>query len=117
MSDMKDYLWLLKTNKGDFFITVMGHWTQEEAAKRVQVVFESIKVDITAMIPRKRATGPDDAMCTLYEQEKPEINGPFQFLAGKKLFVACGRGVEYEAERIRLKKEMDEEDKARKESR
>ena len=110
MNDMNDYLWLLKTNKGEFFITVIGNWTQEEAAKRVRVVFEHIKIDITAMIPRKRATGPDEAMCTLYEQEKPEINGPFQFLANKKLWDAIGRGAEYEAERIRLKKEWDEED-------
>jgi len=31
MSDIKDYLWLVKTDKGDFFITVIGNWTQEEA--------------------------------------------------------------------------------------
>jgi len=104
---MKDYLWLLKTNKGDFFITVMGNWTEEEAAKRARLVFETIKLDITAMIPRKRVTGPDDAMCTLYEQEEPENELGFQFLAGKKLWEVCGRGVEYEAERVRLEKQME----------
>ena len=108
MTDWKDYLWLVKTDKGDFFITVLGDWTQEEAAKKVRLVFDGIKVDITAMVPRKRVTGPDDAMCTLYEQEEPKDELGFSFLGGKKLWEACGRGVEYEAELIRLKKEMEE---------
>ncbi len=107
MSDMKDYLWLLKTDKGDFFISVLGNWTQEEAAKKVQLVFGTIGANITAMIPRKRATGPDDAMCTLYEQEDAKSGLGFDFLAGKKLWEACGRGVEYEAELIRSKKEIE----------
>lgn len=103
--EMKDYLWLVKTPKGDFFITVMGKWTQEEAAKKLQVVFEQIKLDITAMIPRKRATGPDDAMGTILQHDKPKDELGFNFLGGKKLWEVCGRGVEYEAERIRLMKE------------
>ena len=107
MNEMKDYLWLIKTNKGDFFISVMGNWTQEEAAKKIRLVFDKINLDITAMIPRKRATGDMDAMGTIYEQEKPENALGFQFLGGKKIWEACGRGVEYEAERIRLKKEME----------
>lgn len=105
MNGMKDYLWLVKTNKGDFFITVFGNWTQEEAAKKIRLVFETIKLDITAMIPRQRVTGPDDAMGTIYQQEKPEDVLGFSFLAGKKLWEVCGRGVEFEAELIRLKKE------------
>ena len=117
MKDMKDYLWLLKTNKGDFFITVIGNWTQEEAAKKVRLVFDGIKLDITAMIPRKRATGPDEMTCTIHEQEEPKDEIGFSFLANKRLWNVCGRGAEYEAERIRLEKQMDEEDKARKESR
>ena len=105
MNDMKDYLWLVKTDKGDFFITVIGNWTQEEAAKKLRLVFEEIKLNITAMIPRKRVTGPDDAMGTIYEQEEPKNERGFEFLAGKKLWESCGRGVEFEAELIRLKKE------------
>ena len=107
MNDMKDYLWLVKTDKGDFFITVIGKWTQEEAAKKLRLVFEEIKLNITAMIPRKRVTGPDDAMGTIYQQEEPKDELGFQFLGGKKLWEVCGRGTEYEAERILLKKEMD----------
>jgi len=104
MNDMKDYLWLVKTNKGDFFITVIGNWTQEEAAKKVRAVFEVVlKLDIVGMIPRKRATGPDDAMGTIYEQEEPKDTLGFNFLAGKKLWEVCGRGVEYEAQMILLK--------------
>ena len=104
MNDWKDYLWLVKTNKGDFFITVMGKWTQEEAARKILWVFDVMKLDITAMIPRKRATGPDDAMGTIYQHQEPKDELGFSFLGGKKLWDACGRGVEYEAERIRLKK-------------
>ena len=107
MNNVKDYLWLLKTNKGDFFITVIGNWTQEEAAKKIRLVFDEIKLDITAMIPRKRATGPLDAMGTIHDQVEPKDARGFSFLAGKKLWEVCGRGVEYEAERIRLKKEME----------
>ena len=105
MSDMKDYLWLVKTNKGDFFMTVFGNWTQEEAAKKLRLVFDSIKLDIIAMIPRKRVTGPDNAMGTIYEQEDAKSGLGFEFLGGKKLWEVCGRGVEFEAELIRLKKE------------
>jgi len=106
MNDMKDYLWLLQTDKGDFFISVFGNWTQEEAAKKARTVFDSIGVNITAMIPRKRATGPDETMCTLYEQKDAKSGLGFDFLAGKRLWEACGRGVEYEAELIRSKKEI-----------
>ena len=109
---MNDWLWLVKTNKGDFFITVIGNWTQEEAAEKIRLTFERIKLDITAMIPRKRVTGPDDATGTIYditvgspEQEWQKDELGFSFLGGRKLFEACGRGVLYEAELIRLKKE------------
>ncbi len=105
MNNMKDYIWLLKTDKGDFFITVYGPWTQEEAAEKVQAVFKAIGAKITAMIPRKRVTGPSDAGCTLYEQKDAKSGLGFDFLAGKKIWEACGRGAEYEAELIRSKKE------------
>ena len=107
MNDMKDFLWLVKTNKGDFYITVAGNWTQEEAAKKIWMVFDWIKLDINAMIPRKRATGPDDAVGTIYQLEEPEDGGGFQFLGGKKLWEACGRRIEYEAELTRLGKQLE----------
>jgi len=107
MNDMKDFLWLVKTNKGDFFITVVGWWTEGEAAKKLWQVFEEIKLDIIAMIPRKRATGPDDAVGTIYQTEEPKDGRDFQFLGGKKLFEACGRGIEYQIERVRLDKQME----------
>ena len=110
MSDIKDYLWLVKTNKGDFFISVAGNWTQGEAAKKVWLVFGWMKLDIIAMIPRKRATGPDNAVGTIYQTEEPEDGRDFQFLGGKKLFEACGRGIEYQIERVRLDKQMGGED-------
>lgn len=107
MSNIKDYLWLIKTNKGDFFMTVIGNWTQEEAAKIVRGVFEIVlKLGIIGMIPRKRATGPIEATGTIYEQEEPKDELGFSFLAGKKIWEACNRGVEYEAKCICLKAEM-----------
>ena len=112
MNDKKDWLWLVKTDKGDFFITVWGNWTQEEAAKKLQLVFDKIKLNITAMIPRKRATGDMDTMGTIIQYGKDYPPGDhtdsgleYQFLGGKKLWEVCGRGVEYEAELIRVKKE------------
>jgi hypothetical protein len=55
MDEVKDWLWLVQTDKGDFFITVLGNWTQEEAAKKIRRVFDEIKLDITAMIPSRRS--------------------------------------------------------------
>ena len=106
---MKEYLWLIKTSKGDFFITVLGDWTQEEASKRVRIIFETVlKLDIIRIIPRKQATGSMDNCCTLYEQEEPHKDKlGYSFLAGKKIWEAGGRGVEYEAKQIHLKKEME----------
>ena len=98
MSDMEAWLWLVKTNQGDFFITVLGNWTQAEAARKMRLVFDQIKLDIIAMMPRKRAAGPDEAMGTIYEAPEEELG--VSFLAGKKIWEACGRGVEYEAELI-----------------
>ncbi len=103
IDEIKDWMWLVKTSKGEFFLTVCGKWTQEEAAKRVQAVFKVIlKLDIIGMIPRKRSTGPSDIQGTIYQV--PEEPG-FQFLAGKKLWQVCGRGAQYEAEMVLLEKE------------
>lgn len=104
MEELKEWKWLLQTNKGEFFITVVGHWSQEEAATRVRAVFhELLKLSIIAMIPRKRSTGPDEIQCTIYEQQEEKDELGFNFLAGKKVWEAIGRGVEFEAELIRQK--------------
>ncbi len=105
MAEMYEWAWLVKTSKGDFFLTVVGNWTQEEAAKNVRQVFESIELDIIGMIPRKRSTGPDEMQCTIYQSEKPVPPFGFEFLAGKKLWQACGRGAEFDAQMILLKKQ------------
>jgi len=106
VDEVKDWMWLVKTDKGDFFMTVVGKWTQEEAAKKVQQVFETIKLDIIGMVPRKRATGPDDMRGTIYEHQEPKDILGFDFFAGRKFWEICGRGAEYEAELILLGKEM-----------
>lgn len=104
-----EWVWLVKTAKGDFFITVLGKWTQEEAAEKVRSVFETIELGITGMVERKRPTGPDDNRCTLVEQLEPKEGQGFDFMAGKKLWEVCGRGVEYEAQRVALEKQMAED--------
>ncbi len=107
MDEMKSWMWLVKTSKGDFFITVIGSWTQEEAAKRLRAVFHVIlKLAIIGMIPRKRATGPDDMLGTIFEQLEPKDQLGFGFMAGKRLWEVCGRGVEYEVQIILLEKEL-----------
>jgi hypothetical protein len=108
VSEYNDYLWLVNTNKGDFFVEAVGRWNLEEAAKKIWWVFEQINVDITGMIPRKRITGPDDMRATLFQQTESEIKNPlgFYFMAGKKLWSACGRGAEYDAEKVLLGKQL-----------
>ena len=100
MDEIKDWMWLVKTNQGDFFLTVVGKWTQEEAAEKVRLVFKEIKIDIAGMIPRKRATGSDDIKGTIWQQEKPRGPRGFYFLAGRKIWQICGRVAEYEAKII-----------------
>ena len=106
MKNWKDYLWLVKTNKGDFFFTVLGDWTQEEAEEKVRVAAKHIGVEITEFIPRKRATGSIDMTATIYQELEPKSLLGFALLAGKGLWEACGRGAEYATERARLEKEM-----------
>lgn len=107
VDEIKDWMWLVKTSKGDFFITVVGKWTQEEAATRVRGVFHVVlKLVIIGMIPRKLRTGPDDMAGTIIEQLEPKDSLGFDFLAGKKLWDICGRSAEYEAQLILLKDEM-----------
>lgn len=101
MDDLQEWMWLLKTDKEGFFITVVGKWTQEEAAKKVRVVFDVLlKLTIVAMIPRKRIGGPDEIQCTIYEQQGEKDEHGFDFLAGKRVWEACGRGAEFEAELV-----------------
>lgn len=97
MEDLQEWMWLVKTNKGEFFITVVGNWTQEEAATRVRGVFEIVlKVDIVGMIPRKRSTGPNEIQCTIFEQQEKKDEVGFNFFAGKKVWELCGRGADFE---------------------
>ncbi|KKM78714.1 hypothetical protein LCGC14_1357290, partial [marine sediment metagenome] len=40
MGEVKDWMWLLTTAKGDFLISVAGEWTQEEAAQKLKYVLK-----------------------------------------------------------------------------
>ncbi len=107
MDNWRDYLWLVKTDKGDFFFTVMGDWTQEEAKEKVKEAAKHIGLEITEFILRKRSTGSMDMTATIYQELEPKKTPlGFELLAGKGLWEACGRGAAYAAERIRLEKEM-----------
>jgi len=106
MDETKDYLWLVKTDKGDFFFSVMGKWTQEEAAAKVRQVLDLIKLNIVGMIPRKRVTGGWDMTATIYEQLEPKTGLGFEVNAGAGIWEACGRGTDYQAQKILMEKEL-----------
>lgn len=92
------WMWLVKTKKGNFLISVIGKWTQEEAAVRVKGVFKVLlKVDILDMIPRKLTTGPADMQGTIYEQDPPTDELGFTFHAGKKIWDLRGQGAKFDA--------------------
>lgn len=102
-------MWLVKTDKGDFSITVEGRWSQGEAARKVRQVFDLLKLEIVGMIPRKRATGSDDMMGTIIEQFESEGQSTFSFLAGERIWQVCGRGAEYQAQKILVEKRLRNE--------
>lgn len=105
MSEVTEWAWLIKTAKGEFFVKVVGGWTQEEAAIRLHAVFHAqLKLVIISMLPRKYSTLPNEVMATIYQvPEPPPLD--FKFLAGKKLWEVCGRVAEYEAEMLLDKKQ------------
>lgn len=107
MDDNKEWLWFVQTNKGDFFFTVVGEWSQEEAAKKLLQVLEHIKLDFTGLIPRKRPSGGMDTCGTIVQQEDADNGLGYMFFAGKDIWRACGRETEFEAEKIRMEKERE----------
>jgi len=106
--NMNSWYWKVGTPQGDFSITVIGNWTQAEASKKLRAMLFDLNLDIISMIPTKRATGPQDARGTIYEQEKPDTRG-FDFLASKKIWEVTGRGIEYQAEMVRMDKQKKDE--------
>ena len=99
MDEINNYMWLVKTNRGDFFISVSGKWTEHEAEVRLRGVFKILlKLDIVSMTPRKRATGPMDNHGTIYEDADAKSGLGFSFIAGKKIWEAAGRLPEYEVQ-------------------
>jgi len=105
-NQMNDWQWLVKTAKGDFFLTVVGRWTQEEAAKKVRQVFDLLNLEIVGMIPRKRSTVGWDMMATIAEQLEPKDQLGFDFYAGEGIWRACGKGTEYQAQKILMEKQL-----------
>ncbi len=105
---MNYWLWLVKTKKGDFFISVEGDWDEIEAAKKVREVLDILKMDLVAMVPRRRAPSINENSGTIIQQEKPTNALGFDFLAGKGFWEFSGRSAEYEAEMILLEKQIKE---------
>jgi len=102
-NEFNDWMWLVKTEKGDLFITVVGKWDQPAALKKVWEMLGHLKVYPIAMIPRKISSAPDEQHGTIWEDET-ELLG-FRFLAGKKFWDLAGRTAEFEAERLLLEKQ------------
>jgi hypothetical protein len=105
--EVNDYSWLLKTKVGDLYLSVCGEWTEEQAVLKLMTVMAMTGIVFTAMIPRKRIPGGPDNTGTIMQDEKSNTGLGYQFFAGKKFWEAAGRSGEYEAEMVRLKKEME----------
>lgn len=103
---LNEWIWLLNTPKGDFCFTVLGPWSQEEAAKILHTVFgpASLNLVITGMTPRKRQVGPNENHATIY---KDPVTALPNLSAGRGLFRAVGKSVEYEALMTAFKAESD----------
>lgn len=108
MEDYNYFLWLVKTDKGDFFIHVSGKWSEAEAAQKVFQLFKLMKIDIIGMIPRKRDSGQTEMSGTIVQQMEPKDQLGFDFMAGKKFWEISGRLAEYDAELVLLEKEMED---------
>lgn len=110
--DYDYYLWLVQTDKGEFFMAASGHWAEAEAAQKVLQVFKShLLLDVIGMLPRKRITpGTDESAGTIIQTDDL-VNHPlgYYILAGKKIWEACGRSVEFEAEQILFNKQIEKE--------
>jgi len=100
---MNDWYWVITVPRGDFFITILGDLSQEEAAKKVHKVFEMLDMVVIGMIPRKRETGPDTARATIMIDPK---TGKRTFMAASGIWQLAGRGVEYEAKLEALKEKQ-----------
>lgn len=103
---MNEYIWLVKSSKGDFLISVVGNWTQEEAEEKLRTVLAGLGIDITKLITRKRATGDPESGATIVQDLEPQTEVGFSLYAGRKLWVAAGKGSEFDAELTRTDKEM-----------
>jgi hypothetical protein len=103
------YAWLLKTSRGDFYVSVCGEWTEEEAVTKLLHVMITIGLVFTAMVPRKRIPGSPDNTGTIFQNEKSKTGLGFDFYAGKKFWEVAGRGTEYAAEMILFGKQLERE--------
>jgi hypothetical protein len=107
MGEINDWLWLVQTDKGNFFMTVAGEWSQAEALKKVWQLFTMLKIDITGLFPRQRATGSVDNTGTIFQTDDPKNALGYEFLAAKRFWALGNRMAEFEAEMLLLKKQTE----------
>jgi hypothetical protein len=107
MAEWEDWSWLVQTDKGKFFITVVCNWGQSEAADVARSLFERLGLSITGMIQRKRVPAGVDNAGTIIQQSVPRNDLGYDFTAGKAYWDACGRGDEYESQARALRKEIE----------
>lgn len=104
MEEIKEWVWLVQTTKGDFCFTVTGELDKAEAAKQLLSVLTEIHLDLIGLVQRKRESGTDDIMGHIVQVEESESERGFMFFAGKSIWQACGMEAQYEAEMIRMEK-------------
>jgi hypothetical protein len=94
--EVQDHAWEVRTDKGDFYISVVGRWTEAEALEKLQTVLQGIKLKVNEQVKRRRPSGPEDNRCTIVENPDAKSGLGYEFMAGKALWYAMDMGGLYE---------------------
>ena len=97
IDNWKHYIWYTETDKGNFFFTVMGEWTQEEAEEKMRFATSNVGLKILKITPRERAPSNIIMHATILQDTETKSEYGFQLLAGEGIWRALGRLVEYHA--------------------
>lgn len=110
MNEFKNYTWLVKTDKGEFFMSVSGEWTEAEAALRVMQVFRKMNLEITGMDKKSGVPEEDNERAGAIIQELwPQTSElGYKLFAGRKYWELCGRIAEFDAEMVLSKVKFEE---------
>lgn len=100
---VRDLVWKVPTDKGDFWFTVHANFPQTEALAYVVAVCAQAKLMVAGLIPMKRAQAEPEYSVLLNQRGTGRV---YEIIAGKKLWHAMGRVAEFEALHI-LEKSND----------